>query len=73
MEGLLNSYVASHGMTGVALRYFNLYGPGENHQPETHAIPRFISQIKSGTEWQSGGWGHQRDYVYIADVVAAHL
>lgn len=74
MEGLLNSYVASHGMTGVALRYFNLYGSGENHVPETHAIPRFISQIKSGAEvtvWGDGG--HQRDYVYITDIVTAHL
>lgn len=74
MEGLVSSYVKSHGMTGLALRYFNLYGPEENHQPETHAIPRFIQQINSGdqvTIWGSGQ--HQRDYIFIADVVKAHL
>ena len=74
MEGLLSSYVASHGMTGVALRYFNLYGPGEHHQPETHAIPRFIDQIKNDQEvtvWGDGG--HLRDYVFIDDIVEAHL
>lgn len=74
MEGLLSSYVDSFSFTGIALRYFNLYGPEEHHQPETHAIPRFIEQIYQGKEvtvWGDGG--HQRDYVYIADIVEAHL
>lgn len=74
MEGLVNSYVANFEMTGVALRYFNLYGPEEAHQPETHAIPRFIQQIEAGEEvtvWGSGE--HLRDFIYISDVVAAHL
>ena len=74
MEGLLRSYVEAHGFTGVALRYFNLYGPEEHHQPETHAIPRFIEQVYKGEEvtvWGDGS--HQREYVYIEDVVDAHL
>ncbi len=74
MEGLLSSYVNSFGFTGVALRYFNLYGPEEHHQPETHAIPRFIDQIiheQEVTVWGDGQ--HQRDYVYISDIVEAHL
>lgn len=74
MEGLLRSYIESYGFTGVALRYFNLYGPGEDHQPETHAIPRFIKQIYQDqpvTVWGSGE--HQRDYIYIDDIVDAHL
>jgi UDP-glucose 4-epimerase len=74
MEGMISSYVAAHGFTGVALRYFNLYGPEEHHQPETHAIPRFIEQIHRGDEvtvWGSGE--HQRDYIHINDVVSAHL
>jgi len=74
MEGLLSSYVDSHKFTGVALRYFNLYGVEEHHQPETHAIPRFIKQIYEDQEvtiWGSGE--HKRDYVYISDIVDAHL
>ncbi len=74
MEALLNTYVKAHGFSGIALRYFNLYGPEEHHQPETHAIPRFIKQIHQGelvTIWGDGG--HLRDYVYIDDIVAAHL
>ena len=74
MEALVSSYVASFDMSGVALRYFNLYGPEEHHDPESHAIPRFIKQIYHGEEvtvWGSGE--HQRDYIYIHDVVSAHL
>ncbi len=74
MEALLSSYVSSYGMTGIALRYFNLYGPGEAHEPETHAIPRFVRQISEGSEVTVWGEGqHQRDYIHILDVVAAHL
>ena len=74
MEGLLASYVESHGFTGVALRYFNLFGPEEHHLPETHAIPRFIKQISKDQEVTVWGDGkHQRDYVYIDDIVEAHL
>lgn len=74
MEALASSYSYTHGFTCVALRYFNLYGPGENHDPETHAIPRFISQIRKGEEVTVWGTGeHQRDFVYISDIVSAHL
>ena len=74
MEGLASSYVVSHGFTAVALRYFNLYGPGEMHVPETHAMPRFIDQIyhdQPVTVWGDGS--HQRDYIHVADIVDAHL
>jgi nucleoside-diphosphate-sugar epimerase len=74
LEALASSYSYSHGFTCAALRYFNLYGPGEDHTPETHAIPRFITQIATGEEvtiWGSGE--HQRDFVYVADIVAAHI
>jgi UDP-glucose 4-epimerase len=74
MEGLLSSYVKSYGFTGVALRYFNLYGPGEHHEPETHAIPRFIAQISRDQELTVWGDGkNRRDFVHVDDVVAAHL
>lgn len=74
LEGMLSSYVSSHQMTGIALRYFNLYGPEEHHQPETHAIPRFISQIYNDEEVTVWGEGeHQRDYIHVQDIVSAHL
>ncbi len=74
MEALISSYVQSHGFTGVALRYFNLYGTEEHHQPETHAIPRFIEQIYNDQPVTIYGQGqHLRDYIYVQDVVNAHL
>lgn len=74
MEALLSSYVASFGFTGVALRYFNLYGPEEHHQPETHAMPRFIKQIYDDQEVTVWGDGHhQRDYIHVQDIVTAHV
>ncbi len=74
MESLLSSYVESYGLTGIALRYFNLYGPGEAHEPETHAIPRFVKQMYLDQEVTVWGQGeHKRDFIHIRDVVAAHL
>lgn len=74
MEGLISSYVQLHGFTGVALRYFNLYGPGENHQPETHAMPNFIKQVYENRDVEIFGNGeHQRDYIHVSDIVDAHL
>lgn len=74
MEALASSYSYSFGFTCVALRYFNLYGPGENHVPETHAIPRFISQIRNGEKVSVWGNGeHKRDFIYVHDIVDAHL
>lgn len=74
MEGLISSYVELHGFTGIALRYFNLYGPGENHQPETHAMPNFIKQVYENRDVEIFGNGeHQRDYIHVSDIVDAHL
>lgn len=74
MEGLISSYVQAHSFTGVALRYFNLYGPEEHHEPESHALPRFIKQIYEDQEVTVYGSGeHQRDYIYVSDIVDAHL
>lgn len=74
MEGLISSYVQAHKFTGVALRYFNLYGPEEHHEPESHALPRFIKQMYEGQEVTVYGDGqHQRDYIHIRDIVDAHM
>lgn len=74
MEALISSYVASNGLSACALRYFNLYGPEEHHEPETHAIPRFISQVYHDEEVTVWGTGeHKRDYIHVRDVVDAHI
>src|SRR3989344_213844 len=51
MEAIAESFARTDGFDVTILRYFNPYGPGENHQPETHAIPNFIKAgLSQGTE-----------------------
>lgn len=61
------------GIETVALRIFNAFGPGQS-LPVSHApvIPRFLRQVLSGGSLVLFGDGNQvRDFVYVADVVAA--
>lgn len=74
MEALCESFYKTDGFDVTILRYFNPYGPGENHEPETHAIPNFI---KAGLKkeavplyWKGG---QARDFIYVEDLAAAHL
>lgn len=57
----------------VALRIFNAYGPHQS-LPVSHApvVPRFLHQALTGGSVVLHGDGQQtRDFVYVADVVAA--
>jgi UDP-glucose 4-epimerase len=61
------------GIETVALRVFNVYGPGQ-HLPPVHApvIPYFIRQsCYNGTLVLHGDGSQTRDYVYVDDVVNA--
>ncbi len=64
-----------HGVETVVLRYFNVYGPGQDPASEYAAvIPRFITAVLAGlppTIFGTGGIS--RDFVFIGDVVAANL
>ncbi|MEK6808250.1 MAG: NAD-dependent epimerase/dehydratase family protein, partial [Nanoarchaeota archaeon] len=58
----------------VILRYFNPYGPGELHIPETHAIPNFIGAALSKKPLPLYWKGEQvRDFIYIDDLAKAHV
>lgn len=63
------------GMTTVALRYFNVYGPGQDPaSPYAAVIPLFVGHAVAGTPAELHGDGHQsRDFIYIDDVVAASV
>lgn len=74
VEALMSSYAYNYSFSAIALRYFNLYGPGENHNPETHLIPRFIYMMKNNMDLTVWGDGeHKREYVYAEDIAAAHI
>lgn len=56
------------------LRYFNPYGPGELHNPETHAIPNFVKAVLEKRPIPIFWKGEQiRDFIFIDDLAEAHV
>ncbi|MDN3357864.1 NAD-dependent epimerase/dehydratase family protein [Actinomadura sp. DC4] len=71
-EMLLSGYSASYGLTGAALRFANVYGPGMAHKDSF--VPRLMRAAAEGRGVQIYGDGTQlRDYVHVDDVVQAIL
>jgi nucleoside-diphosphate-sugar epimerase len=66
---------ALHGLSAVALRYFNVFGPRQDPTSEYSAvIPLFITKMLRGERPTIYGDGEQsRDFVYVGDVVRANL
>jgi UDP-glucose 4-epimerase len=64
-----------YGVETVSLRYFNVYGPGQN--PESKyalVIPLFLKAALEGRPLEVHGDGEQsRDFTYIDNVVDANL
>jgi len=63
------------GVGTVSLRYFNVYGPGQDPANEYAAVvPLFILACLDGTRPVVHGDGQQaRDFTYVDDVVRANL
>lgn len=65
----------------AGLRYFNVYGPREQHKGKMASVAyHFHNQILADGECRlfegSGGYGNgeqRRDFIYVADVVAVNL
>lgn len=74
VESYLQTYNAVYGFDTIVLRYFNPYGPGEEHDPETHAIPNFIKSTLAKKPIPLYWKGEQiRDFIYIDDLAQAHI
>jgi UDP-glucose 4-epimerase len=68
-EMLLGSYAACYGMTGCALRFSNVYGPGMAEKDSF--VPRLMRAARDGQGVQVFGDGTQvRDLVHVDDIVA---
>jgi nucleoside-diphosphate-sugar epimerase len=74
-EALLRAWWHSYGVPTITLRYFNVYGPGQDPESEYAAvIPRFATACLTGGTPVIYGDGEQaRDFTYIDDVVQANL
>jgi UDP-glucose 4-epimerase len=63
-----------YGTRHVALRYGNVYGPRQDPHGEAGVVAIFFGRLTSGQAPVIFGDGLQtRDYVHVADVVAANL
>jgi UDP-glucose 4-epimerase len=64
-----------YGLPAVSLRYFNVFGPGQNpRSPYSAVISRFIEAALEGVPPVLEGDGEQsRDFTYVDNVVEANL
>jgi len=75
--------IQQSGLNHIIFRYFNLAGAdsdgemGEDHDPETHLIPRIIQNLNNvevyGHDYPTTDGTCVRDYVHVCDVAEAHL
>lgn len=83
-EQILGWYGTAYGLRHISLRYFNAAGAtallGEDHQPETHLVPRVLSAALQkkpvsvfGTDYPTADGTCVRDYIHVADIARAHV
>jgi UDP-glucose-4-epimerase GalE len=87
VERILADCREGHGLQSVALRYFNAAGAdpdgesGEDHDPETHIIPRALMVAAGeldhieifGTSHPTPDGTCVRDYVHVSDLAVGHV
>ena len=87
IEQALEDYAAAHSVTFAALRYFNACGAdpegeiGEEHDPETHLIPRVIMAALGdiayleifGDDYDTPDGTCIRDYIHVDDLAQGHV
>lgn len=73
-EKYLEFYSREHGITGVALRYSNVYGPRQNPLGEAGVVAIFSTKMLAGqTATINGDGRYDRDYVFASDVARANV
>jgi len=87
VERALDAYSQAYGLSFAALRYFNAAGAdaqgrlGEDHRPETHAIPLLLDAAAGlrpgfkvfGTDYDTPDGSCIRDYIHVMDLADAHI
>jgi UDP-glucose 4-epimerase len=73
-EGYLGLYTRLYGLSTLALRFGNVYGPRQDPHGEAGVIAIFCGRLRAGRAPTVYGDGSQtRDYIYVADLVEALL
>jgi nucleoside-diphosphate-sugar epimerase len=70
-EAYLHAFTETYGLETVALRYFNVFGPGQRSDgPYAAVVPRFVTSTLRGEPVTIYGDGAQtRDFTFVSDVV----
>lgn len=67
-------YADLYDLPAVALRYFNVYGPGQTGGDYAGVITAFLNRLREGNPPVIHGDGSQtRDFVHVSDIVQANL
>ncbi len=73
-EGYLGLYQRLYGVSSLALRLGNVYGPRQDPLGEAGVVAIFCGKLRDGGRPTVFGDGTQtRDYIYVGDIVAAAL
>lgn len=74
-EGYCRAFTSDYGLETTVLRYFNVFGPGQDpHGAYSAVVPRFLGAARSGERPVIYGDGEQsRDFIYVGNVVEANL
>jgi UDP-glucose 4-epimerase len=74
-EHFLRTYCHCYGLSGVSLRYFNIFGPRQRpDSPYAAVLPKFVASLKEGKRPIIYGDGTQtRDFTHVANAVYANL
>ncbi len=74
VELYLHYYLTAHGLSNTVFRYANVYGPRQDPHGEAGVVSIFTNSLLAGKQSVIFGDGKQtRDYIYVGDVVRAHL
>jgi len=74
VEHYLYIYKHWYHIDYTILRYANVYGPRQDPLGEAGVVSIFINNILQGRKcWINGDGKQTRDYVFVADIVAANL
>jgi UDP-glucose 4-epimerase len=74
-ENYVHTLGQHHGVETVVLRYFNVFGPGQDPASEYAAVvPKFTTAVLDGRRPIVNGTGEiSRDFTYVDNVVEANL
>ena len=74
-EILAEGFTAAFGLATVGLRYFNVYGPGQDYRGDPLVVNRFMSTLVKGQRpILFEGYEHsRRDFIHIDDIHDFHL